>query len=227
MGNSDIKLKSLRASEETFTKLKEIVTTGGFPSQGEALSQIVSFWELNHATEELPDQKDSIDRFNALINQIQDSYMEVLDSIQHTRDKLELEYNGRLKSAQSSIEGLRGLNVTLMHQKKEAEDINDEIKQRYNQLERDYHKLTKESSDKSKTIDILKERLEECEKFPSNKVQQLISDRDKAVNDLESYKKSHELEVKEAILQEREKGQKQLAELQKKYIELVNKMMEE
>lgn len=139
----DIRVRSLRADDETFTKLRKVVQDGGFASQGEALTQLISFWELNNAAEAMPDHKDAIDSFNALINQLQQRYIELLDSTRQTKEKIELKYNGQLAEARAKIDSLKSTNAYISQKYKEAEDRYAEQSETLSHLDADFHNLNK------------------------------------------------------------------------------------
>ena len=72
-------VKSLRAPQETFEKLKAIAADNQLGSQGEALTALIRLWEVNKAKVAVPDRATEIETFRSYLNKIEDAYIHSLE----------------------------------------------------------------------------------------------------------------------------------------------------
>jgi len=155
----EMKVRSLRASEETFEALKDIVESGNFANQGEALTALVKLWEMDKAKVVMPEESSIITQFNTLAQQMQDQFVALLESANNAREQARTEFAGELQSLQAKIarldkelENSENLRKTAMSEERLATKAKVE-------LEKQNEMLTKALDDKEAIISSLKAEL--------------------------------------------------------------------
>lgn len=130
----EMKTRSVRATEDTFEKLKEIVEQSEFNNQGEALTALISLWENEQAKNMLPDRKTEIENFQALTQRINDSYINSLQLNIEAEDRIRMEFAGTLKSNETTINLLQEQKADSIEKVKRLEAEMDLLQKTNNEL---------------------------------------------------------------------------------------------
>ena len=72
---ADDKVRAIRMPQETFEEFKRLVSSAGFKTQGAAFSQLLSYWRLNHASDEMQEQAANVELVQSLTSQISDLFV--------------------------------------------------------------------------------------------------------------------------------------------------------
>lgn len=99
-------VRSVRAGEDVFEKLKELSNSGQFSNQGEALAYLVNLYNIEKAKEQVGREAE-IENFHGHINRIMDMYLGSLALAADTEDKVRAEFSNRLENQEKSIKELR------------------------------------------------------------------------------------------------------------------------
>lgn len=130
----EMKTRSVRATEDTFEKLKEIVEQSEFNNQGEALTALISLWENEQAKNMLPDRKTEIENFQALTQRINDSFINSLQLNIEAEDRIRMEFAGTLKSNETTINLLQEQKADSIEKVKRLEAEMDLLQKTNNEL---------------------------------------------------------------------------------------------
>lgn len=130
----EMKTRSVRATEDTFEKLKEIVERSEFNNQGEALTALISMWENEQAKNMLPDRKTEIENFQALMQRINDSFISSLQLNIEAEDRIRMEFAGTLKSNEVTINLLQEQKTDAIQKAKQLKTEMDLLQKTNNEL---------------------------------------------------------------------------------------------
>ena len=111
-------VRSLRAPQETFEKLKAIAADNQLGSQGEALTALIRLWEVNKAKVAVPDRATEIETFRSFLNKIEDAYIHSLEVNVAAEDRIKEHFAGRLEADNTLINSLQAAKKDLMEQEK-------------------------------------------------------------------------------------------------------------
>ncbi|SHL00545.1 hypothetical protein SAMN05216582_13114 [Selenomonas ruminantium] len=121
-------VKSLRAPQDTFEKLKAIAADNQLGSQGEALTALIRLWEVNKAKVAVPDRATEIETFRSYLNKIEDAYIHSLEINVAAEDRIREHFAGRLEADNTLINSLQEAKKNLMEQEKVLKDAVEEYK---------------------------------------------------------------------------------------------------
>ena len=121
-------VKSLRAPQETFEKLKAIAADNQLGSQGEALTALIRLWEVNKAKIAVPDRATEIETFRSYLNKIEDAYIHSLEVNVAAEDRIKEHFAGRLEADDTLINSLQAAKKDLIEQEKVLKDAVEEYK---------------------------------------------------------------------------------------------------
>ena len=121
-------VKSLRAPQDTFEKLKAIAADNQLGSQGEALTALIRLWEVNKAKVAVPDRATEIETFRSFLNKIEDAYIHSLEVNVAAEDRIKEHFAGRLEADNTLINSLQAAKKDLMEQEKVLKDAVEEYK---------------------------------------------------------------------------------------------------
>lgn len=107
----DFKTKSFRVDDDTFNKFKEICKD--FENQGECFQQIISCYELSLAKKSIPPMETNIKDFQTHIDYILKSYLNSLEVIQNTENRIRLDFQNALQSKDNIIIDLQNKITSL------------------------------------------------------------------------------------------------------------------
>lgn len=102
---SEKKVRSIRADEETFNRFKEICEQVG--GQQEALTALISSYELSNAKSILTGQADNIDDFKSRIDGLVRVYINALDMTANAEERIKGNFKERIESQAKTIEMLQ------------------------------------------------------------------------------------------------------------------------
>lgn len=124
-------VRSLRAPQDTFEKLKEIAADNKMGSQGEALTALIRLWELNQAKVAVPDRATEIDAFRSYLNKAEEAFIHALEVNISAEDRIKEHYEGRMKASDATIAALQEAKANAMEEnalmKEKVEALNDRL----------------------------------------------------------------------------------------------------
>ena len=121
-------VKSLRAPQDTFEKLKAIAADNQLGSQGEALTALIRLWEVNKAKVAVPDRATEIETFRSFLNKIEDAYIHSLEVNVAAEDRIKEHFAGRLEADDTLINSLQAAKKDLMEREQVLMDSVDDLK---------------------------------------------------------------------------------------------------
>lgn len=187
---ADTTVRSLRATDKVFEKLKIIADEQGFSSQGEALTALVQMWETEQAKILIPDRATEIDNFRAMVHKIESSFINSLEINMNAEERIRQEFEAKLKANDTTINLLQEQKQKLIDEKKQLEldcntikDMNIETTSKLTSVtasmeavKREYDKslfdkdnlnkvLTSNATKDQEKIDVLKQQLAVSEDY--------------------------------------------------------------
>ena len=135
-------VKSLRAPQETFEKLKAIAADNQLGSQGEALTALIRLWEVNKAKVAIPDRATEIETFRLYLNKIEDAYIHSLEVNVAAEDRIKEHFAGRLEADDTLINSLQAAKKDLMEREQVLMDSVDDLKHQLIDSENNLHVVT-------------------------------------------------------------------------------------
>lgn len=111
MAEMEKKVRSIRADDEVYAKFKEICEQAG--GQNEALTALISSYELETAKCMLPGQSTSIDDFKSRIEGVIRAYISALDLSVSAEERVREDYKQRMNTQVKTIEDLQTRNEQL------------------------------------------------------------------------------------------------------------------
>lgn len=205
------KVRSIRADEETFARFKEICEQAG--GQQEALTALISNFELNQAKSTLPGQSTLIDDFKARIDGVISAYINALELSVNTEERVRADFRLNIDTQAKTIADLQEKNEKL---KTELKNTKSEYETAVTEKDSAITELTAEynsASEKARTADKQREQAEQIANMVTEQVQALKAEienlRDKAEQS-DSYKiKFEQLSAEVKRLQEQLKAEKE------------------
>lgn len=120
--------RSIRANKEDFNQLNEIAASLGV-KQGGAFRQLLSFWSLNHVSDEMREQAAQVEQVQELLGRIGDLFTAQFGAIKTTAESAKRAASAEmekmrvdLKEAQDEIEHLKEACATAVAAQKNAEE---------------------------------------------------------------------------------------------------------
>ena len=92
----ELKNRSIRIDEETFSKFKEIASEN-FANQNECLNELVKVYELDQGKKLLPDRKAEIENFEVLLVQMQNAFIHSLEMNHNAELRVRGEFEAQLE----------------------------------------------------------------------------------------------------------------------------------
>ena len=112
MAEMEKKVRSIRADDEVYAKFKEVCEQAG--GQNEALSALISSYELETAKSILSGQATSIDDFKSRIDGVIRAYISALDLSVSAEERVRADYRQRMNTQVKTIEDLQTRNEQLL-----------------------------------------------------------------------------------------------------------------
>lgn len=106
------KVRSIRADEATFNRFKEICEQAG--GQQEALTALISCFELDQAKSTLPGQSTLIDDFKARIDGVVNAYINALELSANAEERIKVDFALQIDTQTKTIADLQEKNTKLM-----------------------------------------------------------------------------------------------------------------
>lgn len=130
MEESKIVTRSIRADEATLEQFKKI--SEGFPSQAEALKELVNMYELDAARAAIPGSADMIEVLRGNLDSIQKSFIFALELKQNAEERAQESVRAKSEIKDKTIAGLQAdketLTAKIEAQKAENESLRSEVK---------------------------------------------------------------------------------------------------
>lgn len=196
------KVRSIRADEATFNRFKEICEqTGG---QQEALTALISCFELDQAKSTLPGQSTLIDDFKARIDGVVNAYINALELSANTEERIRANFALQIDTQTKTIADLQEKNAKLTTALKNAKAEFDETvtakESAINELTAEYNTAIERAT----TADKQREQAEQIANMATEQVQTLKT----AIDELKD-----KADKSDSYKSELEKLQKQVSEL--------------
>ena len=235
----ELKNRSIRIDEDTFSKFKEIASEN-FANQNECLNELVKIYELDQGKKLLPDRKAEIENFEALLVQIQNAFIHSLE-MNHNAElrvrgefeaqleekdlKLQSEvdkstsYFEELKSLKEALEKIHAQNKNLDLENK---GLKESLKVCREEIDSNEEKYKKEVSEKQDVIDALKQTNKRDQAYIESLKAEIEANKDKVAqfeklqeenNSLKDEKQNLESQVSSL----KESHKKELQNLEKQY----------
>lgn len=132
-------VRSVRAAEDVFAKLKELSSSGQFANQGEALSYLVNLYNLEQAKEQAGREAE-IDDFHGHVNRIMDMYLESIALASDTEDRVRKDFQERMENQEKTIKELRDSRDFAQNEMRELQELNAEKDKQLEQIAADKDK---------------------------------------------------------------------------------------
>lgn len=165
------KVRSIRADEETFNRFKEICEQAG--GQQEALTALISNFELNQAKSTLPGQTTVIDDFKARIEGIMRAYINALELSANAEERIREEFRLHIDTQTKTIANLQTRNDRIKAEldttKLTLEEISSAKATEISELKTAYNA----ASDRATTADKQREQAEQIANMATEQVQSL------------------------------------------------------
>ena len=120
MADTEKKVRSIRADDETFQKFRTLCEEWG--GQSEAFNALISAYELAQAKKLLSGQADSISDFQAKVDSVVQAYISALEITTGTENRIRAEFKAQLDSQTQTIISLQQRTATLESDLTEQED---------------------------------------------------------------------------------------------------------
>lgn len=173
----ELKNRSIRIDEETFSKFKEIASEH-FANQNQCLNELVRVYELDLGKKMLPDRKAEIEEFETYLVQIQNAFIHSLDMNYSAESRVKIEFEAQFEEMELKLESERNKSTSYFEELKS-------LKEALEKIEAENEKLDLENKG-------LKERLKVCrEEMDSNeeKYQKEISEKQDIIDTLKQTNK--------------------------------------
>lgn len=205
MNNKELKVKSFRVDEDTFSKFKEIAASE-FGNQGQCLDALINLYETEQSKSTLVTRQLEIESFQDYVNKINRLFV---TSLQLSEDAENRAKESFIKKLESKDEALLTLKEKLETKQKEEQILKEKVKNLLEEQKRYKEELENLEESKSTLTQLANRNFDLSEEL-KNKVEKLekkLSDQEKTDESL--------LKVKEELLEEKSK------------ITQLNKMLEE
>lgn len=215
------KVRSIRADEETFAKFKAVCEELG--GQQEALSALVSSYELETAKGMLQGQATTIDDFKSRIDGIVRAYIYALDMSVNAEERIRAEFRASIDTQTKTIADLQARNEKLTS---DYDNLAIQTEQNLSTLNTKLSELTTAydtAEDRAIQSDKQREQAEKIASLATEKLESLqeqVAEMTEKVNLSDSYKAEVEKSKAELTVMSAEITtlKQQLAEQQERYI---------
>ena len=215
MAAMEKKVRSLRADDEVYAKFKEVCEQAG--GQNEALSALISSYELETAKSILSGQATSIDDFKSRIDGVIRAYISALDLSVSAEERVRADYRQRMNTQVKTIEDLQTRNEQLTADYTALSEQSEQAQTAHQTEVTELRAMYDLAQDKAIQAEKQREQAEKIANMATEQVEQLktrVSELTAKANNSDEYKADKErLEASEAACKAR------IGELEKKLVE--------
>ena len=215
MAEMEKKVRSIRADDEVYAKFKEVCEQAG--GQNEALSALISSYELETAKSILSGQATSIDDFKSRIDGVIRAYISALDLSVSAEERVRADYRQRMNTQVKTIEDLQTRNEQLTADYTALSEQSEQAQTAHQAEVTELRAMYDLAQDKAIQAEKQREQAEKIANMATEQVEQLktrVSELTAKANNSDEYKADKErLEASEAACKAR------IGELEKKLVE--------
>lgn len=215
MAEMEKKVRSIRADDEVYAKFKEVCERAG--GQNEALSALISSYELETAKSILSGQATSIDDFKSRIDGVIRAYISALDLSVSAEERVRADYRQRMNTQVKTIEDLQTRNEQLTADYTALSDLSEQAQTAHQTEVTELRAMYDLAQDKATQAEKQREQAEKIANMATEQVEQLktrVSELTAKANKSDEYKADKErLEASEIACKSR------IGELEKKLVE--------
>ena len=215
MAEMEKKVRSIRADDEVYAKFKEVCEQAG--GQNEALSALISSYELETAKSILSGQATSIDDFKSRIDGVIRAYISALDLSVSAEERVRADYRQRMNTQVKTIEDLQTRNEQLTADYTALSDLSEQAQTAHQTEVTELRAMYDLAQDKATQAEKQREQAEKIANMATEQVEQLktrVSELTAKANKSDEYKADKErLEASEIACKSR------IGELEKKLVE--------
>lgn len=234
----ELKNRSIRIDEDTFSKFKEIASEN-FANQNECLNELVKVYELDQGKKLLPDRKAEIENFEACLVQIQNAFIHSLEMNHNAELRVRGEFEAQLEEkdlklqsevdkSTSYFEELKSLKEALEEIKAENEKLDlenkglkESLKVCREEMDSNEEKYQKEMLEKQDVIDALKQTNKRDQADIESLKAEIEANKDKFAKFEKLQEENNSLKVEKQNLESqvsslKESHKKELQDLEKK-----------
>ena len=215
MAEMEKKVRSIRADDEVYAKFKEVCEQAG--GQNEALSALISSYELETAKSILSGQATSIDDFKSRIDGVIRAYISALDLSVSAEERVRADYRQRMNTQVKTIEDLQTRNEQLTADYTALSEQSEQAQTAHQTEVTELRAMYDLAQDKATQAEKQREQAEKIANMATEQVEQLktrVSEMTAKANKSDEYKADKErLEASEIACKSR------IGELEKKLVE--------
>ena len=215
MAEMEKKVRSIRADDEVYAKFKEVCEQAG--GQNEALSALISSYELETAKSILSGQATSIDDFKSRIDGDSRAYISALHLSVRAEERVRADYRQRMNTQVKTIEDLQTRNEQLTADYTALSEQSEQAQTAHQTEVTELRAMYDLAQDKVTQAEKQREQAEKIANMATEQVEQLktmVSELTAKANKSDEYKADKErLEASEAACKAR------IGELEKKLVE--------
>lgn len=179
----ELKNRSIRIDEDTFSKFKEIACEN-FANQNECLNELVKVYELDQGKKLLPDRKSEIENFEACLVQIQNAFIHSLEMNHNAEIRVRGEFEAQLEEKDLKLQS--ELNKSTLY----YEEIKS-LKEALEKANAENEKLNLENKGLNKSLEVCEEKFTSNE----NKHQKQILDKQDMIDTLKQTNKRNQSDI--------------------------------
>lgn len=127
-------VRSIRASEAVFEKLKEITAASNMNNQGETLTALVRLWEMDQVKNAIPDRATEIDNYRATLQKLENFFLNALEINMETENRIRQEFAGQLEANAATINLLQEAKKAAMEEAALQKEKTEEIRAKHNEM---------------------------------------------------------------------------------------------
>ena len=215
MAEMEKKVRSIRADDEVYAKFKEVCEQAG--GQNEALSALISSYELETAKSILSGQATSIDDFKSRIDGVIRAYISALDLSVSAEERVRADYRQRMNTQVKTIEDLQTRNEQLTADYTALSEQSEQAQTAHQTEVTELRAMYDLAQDKATQAEKQREQAEKIANMATEQVEQLktrVSELTAKANKSDEYKADRDrLEASETACKAR------IGELEKKLVE--------
>ena len=215
MAEMEKKVRSIRADDEVYAKFKEVCEQAG--GQNEALSALISSYELETAKSILSGQATSIDDFKSRIDGVIRAYISALDLSVSAEERVRADYRQRMNTQVKTIEDLQTRNEQLTADYTALSEQSEQAQTAHQTEVTELRAMYDLAQDKVTQAEKQREQAEKIANMATEQVEQLktrVSELTAKANKSDEYKADrYRLEASETACKAR------IGELEKKLVE--------
>lgn len=215
MAEMEKKVRSIRADDEVYAKFKEVCEQAG--GQNEALSALISSYELETAKSILSGQATSIDDFKSRIDGVIRAYISALDLSVSAEERVRADYRQRMNTQVKTIEDLQTRNEQLTADYTALSEQSEQAQTAHQTEVTELRAMYDLAQDKVTQAEKQREQAEKIANMATEQVEQLktrVSELTAKANKSDEYKADRDrLEASETACKAR------IGELEKKLVE--------